>query len=506
MKHELPAQEDQGARTGYTGCMPRPRRGTRSTMLLGALFLSGCAGLGQKGFVCPAQGGPPWRELSTPTFVVKTDLDAAEARALVTLLELQRDAIAAVLGLARDRASGQLEVVAFATEREFQEWGIVGSQVGFFYRDDYGRQRAVIGGRLDGETRRIMAHELAHFVSAHMVVRQPYWFSEGVAQYLETVSRSESRPRAGLPPDGFPQFLETRLLPSRSLLTWQGTEVPQEQAHASSWLLVHYLLDAHPLEFGAFRQRLARAEEPWAAWNATFPEWSLRVPGATKRLDAALKGYLRRNEFGTIEPIVAPAAVTISERALGPGDVHALRIQLASVFRRHRLRAEVQEALAEDPDHVEALREAASRTKGGGLALARRAVRAHPDDPGAWAFLGASLHGPAAAAEREASLRKASELAPNDSGYHAALAVELAATARLLEALTEARRAVWLAPWSSMALIILARMLEVDRHCPEAIATAWRAVGMLGDGSPLAAAQVAQEAGSLEARCRQGAP
>lgn len=489
---------------GYTDRMRSLLRGARSSMLLGALLLSSCAGRGQKGFVCPTQGGPPWRELSTPTFIVKTDLDAAEARALVNLLELQRDAITAVLGLGRDQPTGQLEVVAFATEREFQEWATVASQVGLFYRDDYGRQRAVIGGRLDRETRRIMAHELAHFISAHVVVRQPYWFSEGLAQYLETVSRSENRPRAGLPPDGFPEFLETRLLPARSLLTWQGTEVQQDQAQASSWLLVHYLLDAHPLEFGALRQRLARAEEPSDAWDATFPEWSLQVPGATERLDAALRGYLRRYEFGSVEPIVAPAVVFIGERPLGPGDVHALRIQLASVFRRHRVRAEVREALAEDPDHVEALRQMASRTKGGALALARRAIRAHPDDPGAWAFLGASLHGPDAADEREASLRKAAELAPNDSDQHASLAVELAATARLPAALTEARRAVSLAPWSSRALIILARMLEVDGQCPEAIATAWRAVGMLGDGSPLAAAQVAQEVGALETRCQQG--
>lgn len=64
----------------------------------------------------------------------------------------------------------------------------------------------------------------------------------------------------------------------------------EDRYYAASWLLVHYLMNQRHEDFKSFQRRLARMEEPQAAWNATFPEWSLQTPGSTLALEARATG------------------------------------------------------------------------------------------------------------------------------------------------------------------------------------------------------------------------
>ena len=196
--------------------------------------LAGCS-LGPKGFVCPAHGGPPWRELTSRSFRVATDLEPADARALVEQLERKRAAIARAIALPADRQPGRLDVVAFATRDEFTEWSMAVNQAGLFYRDSFGRQRALFGGGLGSELRRVVTHELAHHLADHAMLRQPRWFAEGFATYLETASQSESRPEVGLPAEGAVPVLEqVGPIPARAVLLWKAFEVVQEHAYATN--------------------------------------------------------------------------------------------------------------------------------------------------------------------------------------------------------------------------------------------------------------------------------
>ncbi|HYG68035.1 MAG TPA: hypothetical protein VD838_10265, partial [Anaeromyxobacteraceae bacterium] len=52
------------------------------------------------GFTCPARGGAEWREVTTPHFVLRTDLASKKARALARDLEATWDVVVRGLGRA----------------------------------------------------------------------------------------------------------------------------------------------------------------------------------------------------------------------------------------------------------------------------------------------------------------------------------------------------------------------------------------------------------------------
>jgi hypothetical protein len=63
--------------------------------------------------------------------------------------------------------------------------------------------------------------------------------------------------------------------------------------YATSWLLVHSLLAQHRARFVAYEARLARREDPGAAWREVFPEWDPANAASVARLDDALLRYVR---------------------------------------------------------------------------------------------------------------------------------------------------------------------------------------------------------------------
>jgi len=315
-------------------------------------------------------------------------------------------------------------------------------------------------------------------------MRQPRWFAEGFAGYFETVAAKPGEDvTVGNMPDARVQALKRGPLPSRLVLDWQRQATGGNEAalYATSWLLMHYIINQQPTGFANLWRRLARAEDPKAAWRATFPAWDPDVPGATEKLDEQLLAYAQGGtyHYGTLAVEVAPR---ISARPLSAPEVHTIRLNIPRAWTRESLRAEVNEALAEDPGHVAALLVYSSWYPASAKQLARRAVAAHPEDPRAWGMLANALADDADPRERETCLRRAVELAPDRAAGYVGLASELLAQNRAADALALSGRAVELTPWSAAALQVHAQVLADLGRCDQAIAMSRRAVDLVSDG------------------------
>ena len=113
-----PPAAPRGPRARYarpvTG-RPRARGLARPALGVLPLLAAGCAALAPS-VRCPEEGGVPWRELATEHFLVWTDLDAAEARALAARLEWIRAAVVAAVWQAPVEPEARLAVVALRSE------------------------------------------------------------------------------------------------------------------------------------------------------------------------------------------------------------------------------------------------------------------------------------------------------------------------------------------------------------------------------------------------------
>jgi hypothetical protein len=141
------------------------------------LLAAGCAGP-REAFRCPARGGPPWRELASDHFVLRTDLPAREAGSLVGRLERIHAALAATLFADAPPAPGRIEVIAFRSADEYARFAPDAAE-GYYLRSAGGPPRVVLSGALRPWQRALLAHELAHHFLAGVFVRQPRWGGGG---------------------------------------------------------------------------------------------------------------------------------------------------------------------------------------------------------------------------------------------------------------------------------------------------------------------------------------
>ncbi|MFO0585135.1 MAG: hypothetical protein U0229_22895 [Anaeromyxobacter sp.] len=509
------------------------RRGAAASLLF---LLAACASTpasrGGEHFRCPARGGPEWHEATSAHFTVSGDLTPGEVRSLSRQLEEVRAAIVEGLFPGEGRTvAGRARVVAFRSDEAFDEFAPPGLSA-FLWPSGLGDHLIVMPARSGLDRRAVVAHELTHHVLRQAYPRQPRWFGEGYAALAEVLGgghglsglklhekpigprqleRGESElarkiNEAG-EDDGFftdPQVRTVRRfgrLPVelariharepvavRELLAWNG-RVQDARLRASSAVLVHLLLHEESPRFAAYRARLAAAERPEAAWQVTFPEWDPARAGGPEALDERLLAHARRpghGDWSVDVPVHADPAV----RALGASEVHGVRLALPRHDRGRGRgaaleRAEVEEALREDPDHVVALFAKAAEEGGDPLPLARRAAAAHPRDLRALLWLSQSLPRDAAGdVERIEILRRAVEAGPGNAMAAGNLAWFLVKAGEVAEALPHAERAVELSPGNPSVLDTLAAALEAAGRCPDALATAERALDFLPEGMP----------------------
>jgi tetratricopeptide (TPR) repeat protein len=471
-----------------------------------AAGLAGCA-TSRPSFRCEARGGRGWIAVYSDQFVVVTDLDEEDARALATELDLVRNAVASSLFQKRHDPPVRATVIAFRSTADYQGFAPAGSAA--YYARGAADPKIVMPGKMGLEQRRVLAHEMAHHVSSYVLLREPRWFSEGLATWAETVGTTASGIRmvTGPVPAGRRVLPRPQRMPARQLLAWDGTVPPGGLApyYDAAWLLVHYLVNEHPEDLRAFEARLAGAQDPDDAFRASFPQWNPDVPGALDRLDGELDLWARNGRFDA-RPVQVDSRPSISVQPVEPAEVHAIRLLLwAGGTPREgddaALRAELDEGLAEDPYHPMLLRQLARRDGRDPMPLARLAVEGHPGDPRSWSFLAENLP-PDAVAEREAALRRAAELAPRNPLALSALAEMLLQAGRSGEALPPARQAVQLGPFSPDVLDTYAAVAADLGNCPQAVLASRRALDVFPDeGKPEQRARLERHLAAIRERC-----
>jgi tetratricopeptide (TPR) repeat protein len=445
------------------------------------------------GWKCPARGGREWREVRSEHFRLVTDASSGKAKELVVELESLHLAVRSSLFRTPPPLPGVVQVVAFKDDDDFSVFAPEDADA--YYLQVDGDPTVVMTTTFGPYTRIIVAHELTHHLLGRVFARQPRWFAEGLASYLETIggagefTEEDFAKRSFLAPGTYvvgavPKHRYARVHPWTGglgeVLAAKG-QLADTRAYGLAWSLVFYLIQTRPKEFGDLQGRFARGQDPDAAWLEVFPQWNPGIPDHMAALDDEVGSFLARGRIGTRQLQITKPEPRLDERPLSPGGVHAVRLALprlglAEAKALETFRAERDEALSEDPGHVFALRSLAGEKGADGPALAVKATTAHPESGRAWRFAGAVARKPE---EREAAYRKAVELEPDDEVALNDLAWHLVQTEREGEALPLARKACSLAPWSSAALDTLAAALQGLGQCPDALQTQRRAVDLL---------------------------
>jgi tetratricopeptide (TPR) repeat protein len=474
----------------------------RLAVLAVALSGAGCAT--HMRFVCPAHGGPEWRQLTTAHVVLRTDLDARQAEAMAQEIELTRALLARAVDLQETGTPDRIEVVAMATREEMFDFLGTRDYVGEATHDDEGRQRLLVAGMLTQDDQHLLiAHEMAHLISLHAIPYQPRWFAEGLATYLSSVARvsADGSRAVGSTPDlwilDWLRF--ERQVGVRELFGWTGATEPAR--YAAAWLLIRTLASEHAEALAAFERRLAAFEPAAQAWNQSFPEWSLDRPGGPEALDAILRARAR-DASGAGRRVTAEIDPRIEARVLTPPEVHTVRLDFPRRWKASALHDEIEEALREDPGHALALaRRSDEEASPQALLLARRAVAAHPEDPAAWRLLARRLPSDPGV-DLEAARRKVVELAPDRSENLIALADQVLSRDPA-EAERLSGRAVALAPWSANAKLVHATALAYVGRCDESSADLRHAQSIHAGRDRLdASAWYAARGVRLSRRCR----
>jgi tetratricopeptide (TPR) repeat protein len=495
-----------------------------------ALFLcAGTAAASPKPFRCSAQGGRQWHEVKSAHFIVDTDATGGTLSTLVQSLEnYQAKEIFTLLGGPAD-LPGRLRVVAFSNPSDFED--LAGGSQGYYGRSDlYGPYIALplVDSHAHGET---VAHELAHYVSFFLFPAQPRWFSEGFAEWVQTIGtdqtvheaptgshiprRSPARYAAGASsPSLVGSLASAPHVPGKELLEWKGavdSAIPWRY-HAWSWILYHWLWNARSRGLADYQQRLMNGEDPDAAWRAAMPDFDPGDPAAMKKLDAELLRYRDEGRFVAVRIDARGSGDFVEVGKLSCPDVH----MLVSHVRANRgnpaesaphIDADTAEALAEDPLHPVALWQRNQSNAAGFLELIRKSAAERPKDARAQLVLARTL---AKLSSEEAlpALRRALALDPDNGLAQGELALALLRAGKAGEAIAPANRAVDLAPWDPRALDALALVAAAVGKCKEAVALERREIWLLEEAEAAAKLKerIAADAATCESSSARAAP
>ncbi|RKH14546.1 DUF1570 domain-containing protein [Corallococcus sp. CA053C] len=486
------------------------------TLRLGILGLaltlfSGCAA---SRALCPAEGGRPWREVRSTHFRVRTNLEEKAAAQSAVELEEFRRALLLAWGPDFD-PPGSVEVVLLSNPRDLEEF--TGGQFAGYAGQTPDGPRMVMtgdGGYLLPDApgdKGVQAHELAHYLSAFALPRQPRWISEGLASYLETVTIKPSTRDVVLGRASLPMLAYVRAhgwLTLEELWQWDGktqqSTAELQRHYASAWLWVHYLINEQGERFSALQGRLSRGEEPRRAFAAAFQ--------GELEYQEAITNYVRLGRYAITTQPLPPVPTQTQTRPLEPADVHVIRGLLfaeapgstAPAERQRKLDLELDQALKEDPTHVEAQRMRAEKLeKPERLKLAQLLVEKHPEDGRAWDLLASALDAQGdLSVQQEQARTRAAELLPDSPNAHNNLAWYYARTLQPQKGLASALRAVRLSPGNAFILDTQAALFFQSGRCPEAVAMERRALDMLHErASDEARQEIKRRLTEFETKC-----
>jgi len=448
-------------------------------------------------------GAGGWQELRTPHFTLRTDLSAEDALRAALEIERTRAALmAAMFPPVEEVGVETVDVIVLADGMEFERYA--GRASDGLYSHLALPPRIVLWGapdrwevRVSGPhsvkfpsavragSSSVLRHELAHHIAAAIYGHQPLWFSEGQAQFLESLRLAEDGRSATLGlinPVAWREFSNVRSIGTADVLAWQtpGVRLPMGESlglYGASWQLFRWLFTTRPDSLRCYQEHLAASAAPDQAWKACLADL---VPG---EVDRALWQFALRTRL--VEVPVRPVGVEVNFRPIGPAEVHLVRAQLALTGGAARQRSEllaeardeVEQALRVDPACVGALRlQAPTLSPAARVEAGRHAVAAHAEDGWAWLLLADALWDTGGAAdERERAYRAAVRLLPESPLALARAARNLLSRRETSLALAWAEHAARLAPWNGEVVSVHALALGASGRCAEARSVADRA-------------------------------
>ncbi len=451
-------------------------------------LLPGCAAVGARG-LCPEKGGRPWFEARSPHFLVRTNLEAGAAEKTALELERSRRALTLAFGRGFD-PKGVVDVYVVRNQFELDEFS-PGALSGMALRGPDGVTLVMKGeGYLVADAPsvdQLQLHELAHYLSGYALLRQPRWFAEGLAQYLETLQLAGDEQSVQIGRADKNSYVYVQLhgrVDFEELWAWDlltETRQAQMQAYyASSWVWVHFLMNQHPQRFSRFQAGLARAEDPKAAWARAFGDVSIAS------LNAELNNYQKSGRYTVLSVPLPQDKPAIKVRPLEDAEVHVVRAKLFGMLspqNTEQIAVELAEAGRLDPTGLATVELTTDADPQSLVTRLRGVLAHHPKDPAVWRALSRAMsaHAEGDPAEREAAMRQAVTTNPDHPGVHNNLAWFLIQQQKAQEAVAFAARAVQLAPWASHILDTHALALARTGKCADAVLLQKRAVDMLGE-------------------------
>jgi hypothetical protein len=473
-----------------------------------AVALSGCASF--RTMTTPGEGGPDWRELTSDHFVLSTDLSSEDARASIQVLERTRQALlVAAWGNRSGGPKPKVDVVILAHAAALADLAGGGGPVGWVHAGS-GRLLMVLSGSAqDIAAQPIVRHELFHSLAAFLLVNQPSWVNEGLAEYMETLEVSLEEPQVvlGRASRGrVSQYVRSPLSVGRLLsqanqpLDWEDPKFIAGY-YGTSWVLVHYLRSQHGDAFVGFQAAVGGGLSPEDAWKRFFGD--LTVAG----LDRDLLTYAKTGSFpvATFNVPLGPPWQA-QERPLSEVEVLLLRERLrqnAPVLRSKELTLaalrDVDRAIQLDPLNGTALEEKGLLSGWPAVVPAiERRLAEHRHEWQTWWLVALAAHAGALPKEREEEgLQKASRLAGDNPDVLHALALHDLQIGNAAAALPLVTRAAELAPWNSAILLTAAKVEKQTGHCVEAALLARAAANAMLQHRPEKPGAAYQEAALL---------
>lgn len=446
-----------------------------------AAVLAGCAWI--KPHLAPKDA--PWRELTSPHFVVWTDLQGEDAIRTVERLELHRTLILFAASESTD-PPGKVHVILPARadylETHFPERAPIAFVPGPRPAMVFSADQFNVDAR---ELPNYVAMEYAKLLTHSTLARAPRWFAAGWAFYLQGIVVQDDRGRAliGYPLRALEPYaarfagdytlpFEKGPVPVRAL--WESEVRPPGRwysVRAYEW--VYFLRSRHPERLAQYLDRLTRGEDPQAGWARTFSDLG------DDALLEQLRDFLSTKERYAYQEVPIPrVAVQITARPLDEVE----RLLLAA-----RLDWQLSEKPAPERDApvIVRLESAIARFPGDARPwrmlvevdrsavkpeAARELIAAGPAQADAHLTLALALldeEGPSP--ERRQALESAVRLAPTDPVAMMLLAREYVLANQPQDALVRAITAARLAPWSSEVAAMHAYAAAFAGRCSEAL-------------------------------------
>ncbi len=312
-------------------------------------------------------GEAEWVEVRSPHFSVVTDAGDKRGREVALRFEQMRAIFGKLIPTATVTLPAPLQIVAFRSSPEMQQfvplWKGKPVELTGLFEGNSDRSFILLDMSVE-DPWQVVFHEYAHQLLDGNTSRQVQpWFEEGFAEYFATIKVNAEQAEVGLASvNNFYTVTHSSLMPVADLF-----QVPRDSSiynesgdhrslfYAQSWLVVHYLFDAHLIKrtFDYFELVKDRGVPVEAAIQQAFGRSGAEFDGVIHR-------YVREGRVA-YNRVPAPSGMNstaYSAKPMTAPDVKAVLadMHLHSPDYQEKAIAEFEEVLKLQPDHPAALR------------------------------------------------------------------------------------------------------------------------------------------------------